>query len=318
VLHLNYRQLEYFWAVGREGSITAAGRFLGVSQPAVSAQVRGLERALGERLLRKSGRTLVLTDMGHLVFRYADEIFSLGRELTETVRGQPSERPIRLTIGMVQALPKMVAWHLVSAALRMENPVRLVVREDQPDVLFGELALHAVDLVLSDAPLPRPLGIRAYDHVLGDCGVSVLATSGHAERYAGGFPTSLEGAPFVLPTSNTTLRRSLDRWFEEQGLRPSTVAEIEDSAVLKVFGQEGVGLIVVPAVIEERVCDQYGLERIGRIDSVRERFYAITAERRIVHPAVAAILESARSDLFLADSSPASIDGARPEFSNGR
>lgn len=304
--HLNYRQLEYFWAVGREGSITAAGRFLGVSQPAVSAQVRGLERALGERLLRKSGRTLVLTDMGHLVFRYADEIFSLGRELTETVRGQPSERPLRLTVGMVQALPKMVAWQLVSAALRMETPVRLVVREDQPDVLFGELALHAVDLVLSDAPLPRPLGIRAYDHVLGDCGVSVLATSDHAQRYAGGFPASLEGAPFILPTSNTMLRRSLDRWFEEQGLRPSTVAEIEDSAVLKVFGQEGVGLIVVPAVIEKRVCDQYGLERIGRIDSVRERFYAITAERRIVHPAVAAILESARSDLFPADSTPES------------
>ena len=299
---LNYRQLEYFWAVGREGSITAAGRFLGVSQPAVSAQVRGLERTLGESLLRKSGRTLVLTDMGHLVFRYADEIFSLGRELTETVRGQPSERPLRLTVGMVQALPKMVAWHLVSAALRMETPVRLVVREDQPDVLFGELALHAVDLVLSDAPLPRPLGVRAYDHALGDCGVSVLATNDHAERYAEGFPTSLEGAPFVLPTTNTTLRRSLDRWFEELGVRPATVAEIEDSAVLKVFGQEGVGLIVVPSVIEKRVCDQYGLARIGRVESVREHFYAITAQRRIVHPAVAEILESARADLFQAES----------------
>jgi LysR family transcriptional activator of nhaA len=302
VQQLNYRQLEYFWAVGREGSITAAGRFLGVSQPAVSAQVRGLERTLGESLLRKSGRTLVLTDMGHLVFRYADEIFSLGRELTETVRGQPSERPLRLTVGMVQALPKMVAWHLVSAALRMETPVRLVVREDQPDVLFGELALHAVDLVLSDAPLPRPLGVRAYDHALGDCGVSVLATNDHAERYAEGFPTSLEGAPFVLPTTNTTLRRSLDRWFEELGVRPATVAEIEDSAVLKVFGQEGVGLIVVPSVIEKRVCDQYGLARIGRVESVREHFYAITAQRRIVHPAVAEILESARADLFQAES----------------
>ncbi|MCL7979022.1 MAG: LysR family transcriptional regulator [marine benthic group bacterium] len=301
---LNYRQLEYFWAVGREGSITAAGRLLGVSQPAVSAQVRGLERTLGETLLRKSGRTLVLTDMGHLVFRYADEIFSLGRELTETVRGQPSERPLRLTVGMVQALPKMVAWHLVSAALRMDVPVRLVVREDQPDVLFGELALHAVDLVLSDAPLPRPLGIRAYDHALGDCGVSVLATADQAERYVEGFPASLEGAPFVLPTTNTMLRRSLDRWFEEQGIQPATVAEIEDSAVLKVFGQEGVGLIVVPTVIEKRICDQYGLTLIGRIESVRERFYAITAERRIVHPAVAAILQSARADLFQADSKP--------------
>ncbi|MEJ2482242.1 MAG: LysR family transcriptional regulator [Gemmatimonadota bacterium] len=303
---LNYRQLEYFWAVGREGSITAAGRFLGVSQPAVSAQVRGLERALGERLLRKSGRTLVLTEMGQLVYRYADEIFSLGRELTETVRGQPSERPLRLTVGMVQALPKMVAWQLVSAALRMETPVRLVVREDQPDVLFGELALHAVDLVLSDAPLPRPLGIRAYDHSLGDCGVSILATSDHAGRYAGGFPASLDAAPLVLPTPNTMHRRSLDRWFDEQGIRPTTVAEIEDSAVLKVFGQEGVGLIAVPTVIETRVCDQYGLAKVGRIESVRERFYAITAERRIVHPAVAAILESARAHLFPADSTPES------------
>ena len=295
---LNYKHLEYFWAVAKEGSVTRAARFLNVSQPAVSAQIRSLERDLGEKLFRKSGRTLVLTDMGQLVFEYADEIFSLGRELTETVRGQPTERPLRLTVGIVQALPKLVAYHLVAPALRLDRPVRLVVREDRPEQLFAELALHTVDLVLSDAPLPGPLSVRAYNHSLGDCGVSVLASAPLAESYREGFPQSLDGSPFLLPTSNTTLRRAMDRWFEANDVRPITVAEVEDSAVIKVFGQEGAGLFAIPSVVEEQVCRQYRVELVGRIEDIRERFFAISAERRIVHPGVAAITEAARSQLF--------------------
>lgn len=295
---LNYKRLEHFWAVGKEGSVTGAARLLGVSQPAVSAQVRGLERELGESLLRKSGRTVVLTDMGDLVFRYADEIFSIGRELAETVRGQPSERPLRLTVGMVQAMPKLVVYHLVTPALRMDRSVRLVLREDRPERLFAELALHSVDLVLSDAPLPGPLSVKAYNHPLGDCGVSILATAELAVKHRKGFPKSLDGAPFLLPTQNTALRRAMDRWFDANDIRPSTVAEVEDSAVIKVFGQEGAGLIAIPSVVEEQVCRQYGVELVGAIDDIRERFYAISAERRIVHPAVAAITEAARSHLF--------------------
>lgn len=299
---LNYKHLEYFWAVGKEGSVTRAARFLRVSQPAVSAQIRSLERELGEKLLRKSGRTLALTEMGRVVYGYADEIFSLGRELTETIRGQPTERPLRLTVGMVQALPKLVAYHLVAPALSLDRPVRLVVREDHPDRLYAELALHTVDLVLSDSPLPGPLSVKAYNHALGECGVSVVATQALAERYREGFPESLDGAPFLLPTGNTTLRRALDRWFEERAVRPVTVAEVEDSAVIKVFGQEGAGLIAIPTVIEAEVCHQYAVEPVGRIEEIRERFYAVSAERRIVHPAVAAITEAARSRLFTSSS----------------
>lgn len=295
---LNYKQLEYFWAVGKEGSVTRAARALRVSQPAVSAQIRSLERALGERLLRKSGRTLVLTEMGRLVFRYADEIFALGRELTETVRGQPSEQSLRLVVGMVQSLPKLVVHRLIAPALRMDRPVRLVVREDQADRLFGELALHTVDLVLSDTPLPASLGVKAFNHTLGECGVTILAAEALARRHRRRFPESLDGAPFLLPTANTALRRGLDRWFDECGVRPVPVAEVEDSAVLKVLGQEGAGLIAVPSVVEREVASQYRVRVVGRTTAVRERFYAISAERRIVHPAVVVITEAARSRLF--------------------
>jgi len=295
---LNYKRLEHFWAVGKEGSVTRAALLLGVSQPAVSAQIRALEKELGETLLRKSGRTLALTDVGRLVYRYADEIFGLGRELAETVRGQPSERPLRLNVGMVQALPKLVVYHLVAPALRLDRPVRLTVLEDRPDKLFADLALHTLDLVLSDAPLPGPLAVKAYNHPLGDCGISILAAPRLAARYRDGFPAALDAAPFLLPTPNTALRQAMDRWFESNDVRPTPVAELEDSAVLKVFGQEGAGLIAIPSVVEAQVCRQYDMEIVGRIDEIRERFYAISAERRIMHPAVVAITQAARSSLF--------------------
>ena len=295
---VNYKHLEYFWTVAREGSVTRAAEVLFVTQPAVSAQIQKLERRFGEKLFRKSGRNLVLTEMGQVVFRYADEIFSLGQEMVETVRGRPSDRPLRLSVGVVDALPKLVAYQLVAPALRMKTPVRLVVRENPPDQLYAELAVHALDLVLSDAPLPPTVNVKAYNHPLGECGVSVLGTARLAERYREGFPGSLDGAPLLLPTDDTALRRSLDRWFGEVGVRPATVAEIEDSAVLKVFGQEGAGLFVVPSVVEAQVRRQYGVERVGRVETIRERFYAISVERRIKHPAVLAITEAARLQMF--------------------
>lgn len=306
---LNYKHLEYFWAVAREGSVTRAAEALHVTQPAISTQIRKLEQRLGERLFRKSGRSLVLTEMGEVVFRYADEIFTLGHELAETVRGQPSDRPLRLTVGVVDAVPKLMAYQLVAPALRMKTPVRLTVRESHPEQLFADLAVHALDLVLSDAPLPSTVNVKAYNHPLGDCGVSVLAVPKLARRYRGGFPASLDGAPFLLPTENTTLRRSLDRWFQAADVHPVTVAEIEDSAVLKVFGQEGAGLFAVPSAVEAQVRAQYGVERVGRIDEIRERFYAISAERRLKHPAVIAITEAARLQMFAETEGEGGIDG---------
>lgn len=296
--NVNFKYLEYFWVVAKEGSVTRAAESLFVTQPAISTQIRKLERQLGEKLFLKSGRGLVLTEMGQLVFRYAEEIFSLGQELAETVRGQPSGRPLRLAVGVADAVPKLVAYQLLAPALRMETPVRLVVHEGAPDRLCAELAVHSLDLVLSDAPLPPTVNVKAFNHLLGECGASMLATAPLAQRFRKGFPGSLDLAPMLLPTENTALRRSLDRWFAEVGVRPQTVAEIEDSAVLKVFGQEGAGLFVVPSVVEEQVCRQYHVEPVGRAEAIRERFYAISVERRLRHPAVVAISEAARLQMF--------------------
>jgi LysR family transcriptional activator of nhaA len=296
---LNYHHLLYFWTVAREGSIVRATERLNLSQPAISAQIHTLERAIGEKLFSRRGRNLVLTDVGQLVFRYADEIFTVGRELQETLAGNVAAgRLARLTVGVADALPKIVAFRLLEPALAYKDPVRLVLREDKPERLLADLAIHALDLVLSDAPVAPNVRVRAFSHLLGECGVTVFAAPDLARRHRARFPRSLDGAPVLLPTENTTLRRSLDAWFEVQGLRPRIVGEIEDSAVLKVFGQSGAGLFMVPSAIEKDVQRQYGVRIVGRIDGVRERFYAITVERRITHPVVLAISRTARQELF--------------------
>jgi len=295
---LNYHHLLYFWTVAREGSITRAAQVLHLTQPAISAQLRTLERALGEKLFAKSGRTLVLTDVGRTVYRYAEEIFTLGRELQETVAGRPTGRPARLLVGVADALPKLIAYRLLEPALHLPEPVHLVVRDDTPARLLADLAIHALDVVLADAPVAPTGAVRAFTHLLGECGVTVFGTPALAAIYRRHFPASLAGAPFLFPAATSALRRSLDQWFDRQGVRPSSVAEVEDSAVLKVFGQSGVGLFAAPSAIERDVVRQYRVRVVGRIDDVRERFYAITVERRIAHPAVVAISSAAREQLF--------------------
>ncbi|HEU4453916.1 MAG TPA: LysR family transcriptional regulator, partial [Longimicrobium sp.] len=236
---LNYKHLLYFWTVARAGSIARACRELHVTQPAISAQLQKLEQQLGEPLFARRGRGLVLTEAGRTAFQYADEIFSLGRELTETLRGRPTGKPIRLTVGVTDAFPKLLAYRILSPALRLEDPVRLVLQDDRPERLFAELATHGLDLVLADAPLPPTAPVRAYNHLLGECGVTFFASPALAEAHAAGFPASLDGAPVLLPTEGTTLRRSLAQWLDAEGLRPRIVAEVGDSALLKSFGQAG-------------------------------------------------------------------------------
>ena len=295
---LNYHHLLYFWTVARLGSIARATRELNLTQPAISAQLRTLERSLGERLFARSGRSLVLTEVGQLVFRYADEIFTTGRELQETLAGRPSGRPVRLTVGAADAMPKLLTYRLLEPALTGAEPVRLVLREDDPERLLADLAIHALDLVLADAPVPASVKVKAHSHLLGECGVTVFGAPALAARRRRGFPRSLDGAPFLLPTTNTVLRRSLDQWFAAEGVRPDAVAEIEDSGVLKAFGQRGLGLFAAPSAVEAEVRRQYGVRVVGRTDAVRERFYAISVERRITHPAVLAITRAARRDIF--------------------
>lgn len=296
---LNYHHLYYFWTVAREGSITRACEVLHLTQPAVSAQLRTLERALGERLFERRGRLLVLTGIGRIAYRYAEDIFTLGRELQETLAGQPTGRPARLVVGVVDAMPKLMAYRLLETTMRAPEPVRLLLREGPADRLLAELAIHTIDVVLSDAPVPSTVRVKAYSHLLGECGVTIFGAPSLVDAYRRRFPSSLDGAPFLLPTDGTTLRRSLNDWFAELGVKPTVLAEIEDSAVLKVFGQAGLGLFAAPTAVEREIRRQYGVRVVGRVNGIRERFYAISAERRIRNPAVQRIYDAARHALFV-------------------
>ena len=295
---LNYHHLLYFWVVACHGSVTRAAAELRLAQPTVSTQLRTLEEVLGEKLFARTGRRLVLTDVGRLVFRYADEIFGLGRELLETVKGRPTGQPMRLTVGIADAVPKLIAYRLLRPALTGAEPVRIICREDKPDRLLAQLAAHGLDLVLSDAPIGPTTKVRAFNHLLGECGVTFFAAPALARTCRRGFPRSLGGAPMLLPTDNTALRRSLDDWFESEDIRPRVASEFEDSALLMAFGQAGMGLFPAPSAIERQVRSQYGVVVVGRLDAVCERFYAISGERRLKHPAVVAISEAARQRVF--------------------
>ena len=295
---LNYHHLLYFWVVACHGSVTRAAAELRLAQSTVSTQLRTLEEVLGEKLFARTGRRLVLTDVGRLVFRYADEIFGLGRELLETVKGRPTGQPMRLTVGIADAVPKLIAYRLLRPALAVAEPVRIICREDMPDRLLAELAVHGLDLVLSDTPIGPTTKVRAFNHLLGECGVTFFGTPALARTRRRGFPRSLGGAPVLLPTDNTALRRSLDDWFESEDVRPRVVSEFEDSALLMAFGQAGMGLFPAPSAIERQVRSQYGVVVVGRLDAVCERFYAISGERRLKHPAVVAISEAARQRVF--------------------
>ena len=295
---LNYQHLRYFWAVSRHGNLTRASAELQLAPQTVSSQIHDLEDGLGEKLFARQGRHLVLTDIGRVVFRYADEIFNLGRELQDVVRGLPAGRPIHLAVGVADVLPKLIARHLIEPALRMKEPVHVICHEATPERLLAELAIHGLDVVLTDAPIPPAVKIRAYNHLLGECGITFMASGKLASGLRKGFPGTLDGAPVLVPVRGTALRHELDTWFSTRSIRPAIVGEFEDSALLKVFGQAGTGFFAVPSVVEDEVAVQYGVEPIGTVDEIVERFYAISVERKVQHPAVAAICDAARGDLF--------------------
>jgi LysR family transcriptional activator of nhaA len=297
---LNFHHLRYFWMVAREGSLVAAGRALRLSHPTLSAQIHALEDQLGEKLFTRVGRRLALTEVGRVVYRYADEIFTLGREMVETVHGRSAGQPLRLHVGVVDAVPKVVVRRLVEPAFALPEPVRAVCRESSYERLLADLALHALDVVISDAPVPPGSSVRAFNHLLGESGVSLFATREVARACRGRFPASLDGAPMLLPLETLPLRRSLDQWFARSGIKPRVVAEFEDSALLAVFGADGRGVFAAPTVVEREVMRQYGVRVLGRAAPVRERFYAVTVERRIANPAVVAITDAARQELFAA------------------
>lgn len=295
---LNYHHLYYFWVVAREGSIARATRVLHLTQPTISGQLRTLERQVGHPLFERRGRKLVLTETGEMMLRYADEIFAIGSELEATIRGQPAGRPLRFAVGISDALPKLTTWRLLAPALAIDVPLRPILRVGKVESLLADLASHKLDLVLADQPVPSGHAIRAFNHLLGDTGVTVFGGEKLVAPVKRRFPRSLDGAPMIMPTSNTALRRSLDAFFTGEEIEPRVVAEVEDVALLQVMGREGAGLFAAPTVVEAEICRAYQVRVAGRLPTVRERFYAISSDRRLTHPAVMALRESAREDLL--------------------
>ena len=295
---LNYHHLFYFWTVMREGSITAACSRLSLAQSTVSAQLGKLEEALGGKLFNRQGRTLEATDLGKLVFQYADKIFPMGRELMDQIHNRPVVGPLSLKVGIVDVVPKLMARKLLEPALCLDRKVRLVCHEGKEKDLLAELALHNLDLVLADGPIRSGLSIKAYNHFLGECGITFFAVKGLAKQLSKNFPASLDNTPMVMPMAMTMLRCALDQWFETLSIQPVVVAEFEDNALLTVFGQAGDGVFVAPTIIESEVQTQHQVEIIGRCDTIKERFYAISVERILKHPAVVAITDIARHSVF--------------------
>jgi len=302
---LNYHHLLYFWTVVREGSVSAASRKLRLAQPTISEQIKALEESLEVQLFHRQGGKLVLTEAGSHVYRYADEIFTLGNELQESLSGRFTARVPKLVVGIADVVPKLIAQRLLEPALKLPEEVHLTCYEDRPERLLAELAVHTVDLILSDAPATATTStVRAFSHLLGECGVTFFAQPKVAERLRRHFPKSLEGVGLLMPTETTSMRRALMRWFEQEGVRPRIRGEFQDSALIKAFGQSGLGIFPAPSVIEDEVKSQYQVDVVGRVESVRERYYAITVERRMRHPAVVAISQAARNDLFAPSDKP--------------
>lgn len=295
---LNYHHLFYFWTVAKEGSLRKASEKLHVSQPSISAQISALEGALGEKLFRPSGRTKVLTETGHMALGYAEEIFSLGRELMSALRSRPGTRPARFNIGITDSVPKAIAYEIMRPVLHLRPAVQAICREEKVDALLGQLATHRLDIVLADEPAPSGLKFKTFHHPLGSSDVTFCAPPALATTLRRNFPRSLDGAPALLPTENTAFRMALESWFEAQRIQPQIVAEFEDTALMHRAAEDGLGFIPVYTVIAPAVMKQYGWKKIGHAEDCTGHFYAITAERKLKHPAVLAITEHAQSRLF--------------------
>ena len=297
--HLNYNHLLYFWTVAREGSIAKATQSLHLTPQTISGQLKLLEEAVGEPLFSRVGRGLAMTETGHMVYQYADEIFTLGAELTSRVKTGRVIVPAVLAVGIVNSIPKLVASRILQPVLESDDsPIRLVCRESGLESLLGDLAVHQLDLVLSDRPIPPGLSVKAFSHAMGSSAIALFARKGSARQYEKGFPGSLNKAPILLPTIDNPIRRALDDWFDQQGISPTLVAEFEDSALMKAFGQAGNGIFPAPVAISEEVEQMYHCRRIGPAIPVEENYYAISPERKLKHPAVLNIIEQARRQLL--------------------
>lgn len=291
---INYKHLNYFWEVAKTGSIVRASEKLQLTPQTISGQLSLLEEHFGEALFLRVGRNLELTETGRFVLSYAEEIFSLGGELEEMVQNLPVIRPKVFKVGVVDVVPKSIAYRLLAPALQLPEPIRIICKEGPVDSLLAELALHKVDLVIADTPIPPTVKVRGFNHPLGDCGVSFFATAKLARKLKNNFPQNLNAMPLLVPGEMTVARSQLINWLDGQHIYPHIVGEFDDSALMKAFGRTGTGVFIAPTPIADEVKKQYGVVIIGQTNEIRERFYAISVERKISHPAIVAITETAR------------------------
>lgn len=298
---LNYKQLYYFWNVAKVGSIVRAAERLHLTPQTISGQIGELERALGSDLFRRAGRRLELTTAGNLALSHADEIFQIGNELERSLRGGAGSADLLFRVGVVDAVPKSIAYRLLAPAMTLTETVRIICHEDKPERLFAELAIHKLDLVIADRPLPSELGVKGYNHTLGGCAITFFAVPELAARYRVDFPHSLDGAPLLLPGDKATVQAPLTHWFTKQQIQPHIIGKFDDSALMKAFGKAGAGIFPAPAILADEMLDQHGAEIVGCAHDVVARYYAISIERRLTHPAVVAVSQAAKQSLFAED-----------------
>ncbi|HEY9446404.1 MAG TPA: transcriptional activator NhaR [Burkholderiales bacterium] len=305
---LNYKHLHYFWVVAKAGGVARASERLHVTAQTISGQIGLFEHVLGCKLFTRNGRRLELTDAGRMVLGYAEGIFALGGELEEALRRPSGKQPVQFRVGVADAVPKSVAYRLLKPTLALREPLRILCREGALASLLGDLAIHRLDVVLANSPVPDNINVRCYSHLLGECGIVFFSTPALAKRHKSRFPQCLNDAPLLLPGEDAAMRTRLMRWFDAVQIRPRIIGEFDDDALLKAFGQAGAGVFVAPSVIAPYVRRQYGVVAVGSTDAVTEQFYAISVERRLTHPAVVAVTAAARRELFAG----AGVQTARP------
>lgn len=295
---LNFKHLSYFHAVAKAGAVNRAAEKLHLTPQTLSGQLSLFEQRLGVTLFRRTGRRLELTDAGHLALSYADEIFQVGSELEDVLRNRQGERPFLFRVGIADVVPKSIAYRLLAPALALPDPVRMVCREDKFERLLAELSIHHLDMVLADKPLPPGIDVKGYSHRLGECGLTFFATPGLAIKLDGDFPRLLDGAPLLIPGEDSAMHAPLLRWLGGQNIFPRLVGEFDDGALMKSFGHAGAGVFPAPTAIAAEVAAQYGVVPLGSTETVKERFFLITVERKISHPAALAVSEAAHHGLF--------------------
>jgi LysR family transcriptional activator of nhaA len=298
VATLNFKHLRYYWMVAKTGSIAKAAEQLHLTAHAVSGQINEFEQTLGVELFRKAGRNIELTDAGRRILNYADTIFNTSDQLLDELREQITSRRRTLRIGIADAVPKVVAYRLIQPALTIDQAIRINCREGRLDLLLGELALHKLDVIIADRPMSPGSNVRAYNHLLGECGLTVFATSSLARQHKGQFPQKLDQAPFLIPGEDVAIQAGLLRWFEEHQLRPTIVGEFDDGALMKAFGSAGAGFFVAPTAMQKDICLQHSVVAVGDIPTVVEQIYVITTERRLSDPAIIAMSQTAKNDIF--------------------